>query len=440
MVLLFVSVSIVVGVINWVAVGYFEQEADATIDAEVRGLREQFNEGGPGRLAETIEARIQANPQGDAIYLLTTAELRKIIGNLDAWPQLTPAGETMVTFDNLDADGDQLPARGQIFLPSSNLRLLVGRNVRVLDQLSRLFERTLFWALGVTLALAFIGGLFMSSNVLRRVNEINSTSRQIMQGDLSQRISSSGTGDEFDELALNLNAMLDQIESLMRSIQHISDNIAHDLRTPLTRLRNRLEDLRRDTADQDEQIEIDACLDDADALLSTFSSLLRIARIESGTYETSLHPVDLSKSARDAFELYKAVADEKSIALGCDAPGAIEISGDRNLVFQALTNLLDNAIKYTPEGGAVNLTVAENPGNVVVTVSDSGPGIPADMRENVLQRFYRLDKSRSEPGAGLGLSLVQAIALRHKAKLLLKDNNPGLRVELVFTVPGLRPA
>ena len=434
MVLLFVSVSIVVGVINWSAVGYFEQEADATIRAEVRGLQEQFNERGPERLAQVIEARILANPEGDAIYLLADAELQKIIGNLDQWPRKrAAAGEDVFIFATTNANGDEILVRAQIFVPNRDLRLLVGRNVRALDQLSRLFDRTLFWALGVTLALAFIGGLLMSGNVLRRVNEINATSRQIMQGNLSQRISNSGTGDEFDELARNLNAMLDQIESLMGSIQHISDNIAHDLRTPLTRLRNRLEDLHRDATDEDEKAEIDACLDDADALLATFSSLLRIARIESGTYETNLDPVDLSKSARDAYDLYKALADEKSIILSCDAPGINRVNGDRNLIFQALTNLLDNAIKYTPHGGKVGITVAKAPGTVVLTVTDSGPGIPEDMREKVLQRLFRLDKSRSKPGAGLGLSLVQAIALRHKAKLVLEDNAPGLRVKLVFT-------
>jgi len=432
MVLLFVSVSIVVGVINWSAVDYFEQEADATIRAEVRGLREQFNERGPERLAQVIESRILANPEGDAVYLLADAELRVISGNLRQWPQLTDAGENMVTFDNTDSIGAKVPARAQLFMPNTDLRLLVGRNVRALDQLSRLLDRTLFWALGVTMALALIGGLLMSSNVLRRVNEINATSRQIMEGNLSQRVSDSGTGDEFDELARNLNAMLNQIESLMSSVQHISDNIAHDLRTPLTRLRNRLEDLRRDASDADEKAEIDACLDDADALLATFSSLLRIARIESGTYESILDPVDLSNSARDAYELYKALADEESIILSCDAPGVSQVSGDRNLIFQALTNLLDNAIKYTPHGGTVGITVEKAPGSVVLTVSDSGPGIPEDMREKVLQRLFRLDKSRSKPGAGLGLSLVQAIAIRHNAKLILEDNGPGLRVRLSF--------
>jgi signal transduction histidine kinase len=167
-------------------------------------------------------------------------------------------------------------------------------------------------------------------------------------------------------------------------------------------------------------------------LLSTFNSLLRIARIESGTYESSLNPVDLSKSARDAYELYKAVADEKSISFSCDAPGSIEIRGDRNLIFQAMTNLLDNAIKYTPRNGTVALAVARHAGKVWLSVGDSGPGIPLEMREKVLQRFFRLDMSRSEPGAGLGLSLVQAIASRHKAKLVLEDNNPGLLVNLIF--------
>ena len=276
-----------------------------------------------------------------------------------------------------------------------------------------------------------VTGLLMSNNVLQRVAQFNATSKRIMEGDLSQRIARSGTGDEFDELANNLNAMMEQIESLMKNIQHISDNIAHDLRTPLTRLRNRLEDLQQ-VAGSSEQEDIETCIADADGLLSTFASLLSIARIESGTYEAALSPVDIGQCVRDAFELYKALADEKSVSLDCDAPGTFEVRGDRNLLFQAITNLVDNAIKYTPSGGEVAMNLERIAGRVMLTVADSGPGIPEDMHDEVLQRFFRLDKSRSEPGAGLGLSLVKAIALRHDIDIQLDDNQPGLVVRLIF--------
>jgi len=331
-----------------------------------------------------------------------------------------------------------VPVRARLFVPQSDVRMLIGRKVHALDRLSRLADRTLFWGLGITLALALIGGLLMSANVLRRVGQFNATSRQIMDGDLSQRIATTGSGDEFDELAHHLNAMMDQIEALMTSIQHISDNVAHDLRTPLTRLRNRLESLLARAGDTQAD-DIAACIEDADALLSTFASLLSIARIEAGTYEAHLDPVNLSECVRDAFELYTALAEEKSIDLVCDAPSDVRIRGDRNLLFQAITNLLDNAIKYTPDGGRVEISLEAAAGRPVLTVVDTGPGIPENMRDKVLQRFFRLDESRSAPGAGLGLSLVFAIAQRHGAELRFEDNRPGLRVRMMFREVGAVP-
>ena len=436
MVLFFVSVTILFGFINWSTVGYLEREADATIQAEAAGLAEQFRQRGLQGLAQVIAARININPQGGGIYLLADTELKPLIGNLPQWPKLVPVEDGWVTFEHTDPNGRTVQARGHIFAPQNDLRLLIGRDVSP-DQLTRLFDRTLLWGMGITLVLAFIGGLLMSEKVLERVNRINATSRKIMEGDLSQRVATTGVGDEFDELARNLNAMMDQIESLMISIEHISDNIAHDLRTPLTRLRNRLEELGR-TAPSGDAEQIEACIADADGLLSTFASLLSIARIESGTYEASVKSVDLGKAVRDASELYQALAEEKSIQLTCAARGKHEIQGDRNLIFQAVTNLLDNAIKYTPDGGAVSISVAREQAGHVLRVSDNGPGIPEDMREKVLQRFFRLDESRSEPGAGLGLSLAHAIAQRHKARMVLSDNHPGLRVQIVF--PFAAPA
>jgi len=431
MVLFFLSVTILFAFISWSATGTVEQEFDAAIQAEIAGLNEQFIQRGPQGLARVIAARINANPDGDAVYLIADAELTVLLGSISEWPALTSDGDGWVSFELTEVNGDRVAVRARVFVPQQNLRLIVGRKVRALAQLKRLFDRTLFWGLGITLALALITGLTMSNNVLRRVGEFNSTSKRIMAGDLSQRIVTTGSGDEFDELAANLNAMMDQIESLMNNIQHISDNIAHDLRTPLTRLHNRLEDIREE-ANTAESAEIDACIEDAEALLSTFASLLSIARIESGTFETKSDPVNLSQSVRDGYELYKALTDEKSIGLSCDAPGEINVRGDRNLLFQAITNLLDNAIKYTPAGGDVAISLRQDPNQVELCVADSGPGIPEDMREQVLQRFFRLDESRSEPGAGLGLSLVQAIVQRHGARLEFDDNAPGLIVRLIF--------
>jgi len=431
MVLFFVSVTILFVFISWSATGYVEQEIDAAIQAEVAGLNEQFVQRGPQGLARIVAMRISANLDSDAVYLMADADLNPLVGSISEWPALIPEADGWVSFEHIEAGGDSIMVRARVFAPQQNLRLIVGRKVRALTQLTQLFDRTLFWGLSITLALALTGGLMMSNNVLRRVGQFNSTSRRIMDGDLSQRIATTGSGDEFDELAHNLNAMMEQIESLMNNIQHISDNIAHDLRTPLTRLHNRLEDLRQDT-DSAESAGIDACIEDAEGLLATFNSLLSIARIESGTYEATLNPVNLSQCVRDGFELYKVLADEKSISLSCDAPGTIEVRGDRNLLFQTVTNLLDNAIKYTPTGGEVSISVQHDPNHVVLSVADSGPGIPADMRNQVLQRFFRLDESRSEPGAGLGLSLVHAIVQRHGAQLELDDNTPGLLVRLVF--------
>ena len=431
MVLFFVSVTILFIFVNWSATGYLEQETEATIRTDVAGLTEQFVQRGSQGLARVIAMRIRSNPDGDAIYLIANSDLMPLVGNIGKWPLITSSSNAWVSFEYTEANGDKVPVRARILAPEPGLRLIVGRKVRALTQLAKLFDRTLFWGLAITLALALATGLLMSNNVLRRVGQFNSTSKRIMAGDLSQRIVTTGSSDEFDELANNLNAMMDQIELLMKNIQHISDNIAHDLRTPLTRLRNRLEDLHHD-AGSAEREEIEDCIDDADGLLATFASLLSIARIESGTYEAALAPVDLSQCIRDGYELYKALADEKSISLSCDAPGTANVRGDRNLLFQSITNLLDNAIKYTPTGGNVSIHLTQDLEQIVLSVADSGSGIPADMGEQVLQRFFRLDKSRSEPGAGLGLSLVQAIAQRHGARIEFDDNKPGLIVRLIF--------
>jgi signal transduction histidine kinase len=290
------------------------------------------------------------------------------------------------------------------------------------------FRRALVYGLPLAMALSLIGGLLVARSSQRRLAEVNRTTRQIMAGDLSRRAPLTGSNDEHDELAANINAMLDRIQSLLEGMQHVGDSVAHDLRSPLTRLRNRLETVAAEERPSREDLA--DCVRQVDHVLETFNALLRIARVESGAHRSAFAAVDLARIVRDVGELYQAAADERKIALTCECNAAVEVFGDRELLAQALTNLLDNAVKYTPPGGRVTLTLARTEDTAVIRVSDSGPGVPEADRDRVLQRFTRLDRARSLPGNGLGLALVKAVALQHHGRLTLGDNQPGLVVTL----------
>ena len=319
------------------------------------------------------------------------------------------------------------------------LRLLVGRDIRELAATRELIQDALAWGLAITAALALLGGWLMSAGVVRRIETINEVGREIMDGDLSRRVPSDGSGDEFDQLAVNLNRMLARIEALMASVRQVSDNIAHDLRTPLSRLHTKLSQLRDTDRSPESAAGVDAAILDAEELLSAFNALLRIARVESGSRRAAFARLDLVPLLHDVAELYEPLAADKAQRLqvlparsagSADADAELRVHGDRDLLFQALANLLDNAIKYTPHGGEIALRARSVDDAIEITVADSGPGIPAPLRDKVLQRFYRIDASRSEPGHGLGLSLVQAVAQLHAAELRLEDAAPGLRVVL----------
>jgi signal transduction histidine kinase len=286
---------------------------------------------------------------------------------------------------------------------------------------------------GITIALAGLGGFMLSRTTLRRLEDINDTSREIMGGDLTRRVPTRGTSDDFDQLASNLNAMLDEIERLMGGIRHVSDNIAHDLRTPLTRLRHKLETLRDGSlCEAERQASIEESIQQADQLLATFSALLRIARIEAGGYRLQISEVDLGALIHDAAELYEPSAEEKQVELSVRVDGRPTLQADRDLLFQAVANLIDNALKFTPAGGRIEVSASQAGGRVVLRVADTGPGIPAEDRQVVLERFHRLESSRSTPGSGLGLSLVSAVARMHQAEFELSDNAPGLVARLAF--------
>lgn len=432
------SVLILLAFIYWSTAGYLARQTDATIDSEIKGLAEQYAQRGTPGLAAVIRERIASDPRGADVYLLAGPDLQPLVGNLNRWPDRLPDADGWIDFRLAFDKGDNqkpLMARARIFRLRGGMYLLVGRNMRDLEETRTLLVRALSWGLGVMLLLGLVGGGLMSWSMLRRIESINQTSREIMTGDLSRRIPTTGAGDDFDQLADSLNAMLDRIQTLMEGIRQVSDNIAHDLRTPLTRLRGRLENLRDGPPASergDGRAMLEDAVADADALLATFGALLRIAEIESGSRRAGFKEVSLDTLVNDAAEFYEPLAHEKGQQFNVAAEGGITIQGDRDLLFQALANTLDNAVKYTPEGGAISVTLARKDDRAEITVSDSGTGIPLEQREKVFDRFYRLEAERFSPGNGLGLSLVRAVAQLHHADVRLEDNAPGLRLTLTL--------
>ena len=436
MVLFATSVFILMGFIYWATAGYMSSQTDETIEAEIIGLAEQYQRQGLNGLISVIRERVARDPNGKAIYLFTARDFIKLAGNISKWPEDGEVQEGWLNFtlgENLGWPGEESrPARARVFIVPGGLRLLVGRDVNEFMAVKQLVERAINFGMGITFALAMLGGIMMSRSTAKRVELINQTSQRIMQGNLSIRIPDRGTNDDFDQLARNLNEMLDRIVQLMEGIRHISDNIAHDLRTPLTRLRNQLENtLISVERDQDRQ-QVANAVAEADQLLATFNALLRIARLEVGSKSSNFQPFNLSELVQDAAELYEALAEDKNQKLAISIEENVNLNGDRDLLFQTLCNLIDNAIKYTPESGCIDVSLRSTQKDIYLSVADSGIGIPEEEREKVFQRFYRVAKSRSLPGNGLGLSLVLAVMDIHHSKVILNDNDPGLKVELVF--------
>jgi signal transduction histidine kinase len=424
-----VSVAALFVFMYWSTVGFLERQTNEVIDAEITGLDEQYQRSGLVGLVDVLRERVRRPGQESSVYLLVDAALRPLAGNMTRWPPQFDRPAELVEFSYTDANGVEIPVRARVMaIRNTGFRLLVGREIRELVQLNQMFKRAAIWGVALTLALALVGGVLVGVSAQQRIAQLNRTTRQIIAGDLSKRVPLSGFRDEHEELAVNVNAMLDQIESLLAGIRHVGDSIAHDLRGPLTRLRSRLEMLAGEATPS--RASLEECITQADALLATFNALLRIARVESGAYRSAFAEVDLSRVVRDVCDLYRAAAEDAHLRLSCDCAERGLVFGDRELLAQAMTNLLDNAIKYTPAGGRIDVRLTKDDRDVRVTVSDTGPGIaPAD-RERVLARFTRLDQARSKPGNGLGLTLVRAVALQHDGELTLADNAPGLVVSL----------
>jgi signal transduction histidine kinase len=418
------SVGALAAFIYWATLGYLEQQTNAIIEAEINGLYEQYERSSLRGLADVIEERVQRDTERRSFYLLADAIGRPLAGNVPYWPSgLDDAHGQWVDFVQ---SGSETPVRAMLLRVGPGLRLLVGRDIRELTEIRRVLRSASFYGISLTLALALIGGVLLALSAQRRLAELNRTTRQIMAGDLSRRTPLKGSNDEHDELAQNINSMLDQIENLLAGMRHVGDSVAHDLRGPITRLRNRLEMVAGSATPRREDVA--DCVTQLDQVLATFNALLRIARVESGAYRSAFTTVDLAEIVRDVGELYQAAAEERHITLRCEPAAAVEVFGDRELLAQVLTNLVDNALKYTPSGGTVRVQLEREGDTARLSVADTGPGIPAADRSRVLQRFARLDQARSMPGNGLGLALVNAVSVQHHGRLTLADNAPGLVV------------
>jgi signal transduction histidine kinase len=427
-----VSGIVVFVIVAWLVGSFMAEQLDVTVANELAEV--QADAGGQNtQVLKRVITGLTVNSPG-IYYLLQAPDGEVIAGNMaaiDPKPGLQSLEWTHQAPERHSIGG----IRGRGIVLPDGAYLFVGISDYQLGEVREVIQRTSLLGLGVTVVLAVAGGLATSYGVLRRVEVVSRASRAIMAGDLAQRMTLRGTDDEFDHLSSSLNAMLDRIQDLMLGLQQVSSDIAHDLRTPLTRLRQRLELARRreDTV-EGLHIAVDGAIDNVDAILETFGALLRIAQIEAGTRRSGFQPVSLSVLLSGLTEAYQPVAEERAQKLDAQIAPDLWVVGDWDLLTQMFANLIDNAMVHSATGADLAVEAVSAPGGVQVMVSDNGPGIPPQYRQAVLQRFYRLDRSRTTPGSGLGLSLVSAVASLHNATLVLADNEPGLRCLLLFPI------
>lgn len=426
-------VSLVIAALYWVNVSHVDEQLESELEQEILRLNQMFESAGSEQLIKHID---QLQQQEGRIYFLMSASGNKLAGNLFGWPE-----DVDIEFDgrahsiwvndeviprDVHDDDAYWPVAVTRFADGS--QLLLARNVEQAETLQE-FSEFLIEAMGLAMAFAVLIAVVLGRQILKRMDIISATASDIMAGDLSQRIPLGNKHDEFDTLANRLNAMLDRIQQLIKGLREVTDNIAHDLRSPLTRLRNQMEvTLLEPRSEGEYQKVLRQSVEDIEGLIKTFNALLGIAQAEAGNHRTLWGQVDLRQLAVDLVDLYTPLTEDKQQTLKLHNGHGATIFGSRNLLAQSLGNLLENAIKYTPEGGTILLQINTSASHVEVSISDTGPGIPESEKAHVLEKFVRLENSRHTPGNGLGLSLVQAVASLHKATLELENTHPGLKV------------
>ncbi|PXA83289.1 histidine kinase [Caulobacter sp. D4A] len=434
------------GYIYIATAGEVDRRADAEITREMESLEAAYRQGGVNALNQTLVER--AIGERPFLYYLADKEGERITGSIEESPidDFTGAGPTWRTFTLTETDLDgatvRRSARGVQERLSGGEILFVGADVAESQGYVMKIVRALWGAGALVIILGLAGGVLISRNVSRSMQGLVDVVNAVRSGDLHARARLRGTRDEYDELAEGLNDMLDRIERLMGGLRHAGDAIAHDLRSPLTRLRARMEVALIDAENGkgDPVAALETALMDADGVLKTFNAVLAIARLQAAGQAPDQKPFDASELATDMSELYELSCEDKGLDFKSEVTPALSLRGNREFIAQALANLLDNAIKYTPEGGAIMMRLRRrSSGELEFSVTDTGPGVPEADRARVVQRFVRLENSRSEPGAGLGLSLVQAVAASHGGRLELAEGpgeyngmGPGLRVALVL--------
>lgn len=411
-----------------------DEQIQQTVDAEIRALSEQYTQGGIRQLTDAVERRLRA--PGGSLYLLTTQSGDVIAGNIDP-PRFVPVEKDELVETIYQRRGEPEiaphPALLRLFLIPGGFRLLIGHDIedhRVLrDILRNALGVSLFWLVLV----GVFGGLFVSYRMIERVDIMSASARRIMAGDMNERLAVSGSGDELDRLAENFNAMLARISELMAGLREVSDNIAHDLKTPLTRMRNRAEAALRQADDPQKQKEaLATIIEESDDLIAVFNALLMIARAEAGYSTDNLVLCDAGAVVDDMVEMYEPVAEEQGVTLALEAGSGLMVTGSRELLGQAVVNLIDNALKYgkSDQNPRIDVSARRVDDRIEIAVADHGPGVSAADRERLTGRFVRLENSRTLPGSGLGLSMAAAIARLHHGVLRIEDNAPGLRVTL----------
>ncbi|MEP0316830.1 MAG: ATP-binding protein [Hyphomonas sp.] len=420
---------------------YIRAESERRLDLEFEQLGNAYFTGGMERLSQSVLERM-TRTGSTYFYYLEDSSGRKIAGHFGRMPTTPPTADVQTVyfeFRQQEPDGTEIlrPAAGRIVrLRDNGGALLVAFDTEQQTAIVGRIQRAIFIAAPIGLVLSLLGGILISRGAARRADELARTAEAVMGGELGRRAPVRGSGDEFDRLASRLNAMLDQIEKLVDSTRHTGNAIAHDLRSPLSRLRNRLEiALSEPMSRESAEATLEETVEEVDRVLGTFNAILRLARLEAGA-EGERVRMDVSELGEELAELFDPACEEAGLSFKSQISRNLTILADRDLVGQALSNLLDNAVKYTPEGGAITFSITRGPnGTADMTVVDSGPGVPEDARERVVQRFQRMDSARTHPGSGLGLALVDSVADMHGGALILSDaggpsDMPGLKATL----------
>ena len=426
-----ISSLLLVGLLWWGTAGYLDRETAAVIQTDANAIKDDLPYRGLAGVTETVTERAASVIDGHAVYLLADPALKPLAGNIPAWPTEIKPKPGWYEISAFLAGRFRTMEIEEVSLPKG-YHLLVGRDIQDRAEVRALIVKGLSWAAIGALLIAVAGGLLVRRAVLRRVDAINTAASVIVHGDLSRRLSTNRTTDEFDQLAQTINLMLGEIERLVEGIRNTSNAVAHDLRTPLAELRAELEELTRARTSRAAMLDgVHKAVADIDRLISVFNALLRLAEIDSGLRRSGFRRVELSKLAAEVAELYGPLAEEKEASFVLQADEASTVYGDPYLLAQALGNLVDNAVKYAPCHGAVSLRVGrDDAGHTDISVADNGPGIPEAERPRVTARFYRCAGDDRPEGIGLGLSVVEAVARLHGGELSLHDNHPGLIAKL----------